>query len=61
MCMQYWPANVGLSDEYEGIRVELKREEQLANFMIRTLILYKEGEVSSISDIYNPNYNIYKL
>ena len=45
MCMQYWPASVGLSDTYEGIRVELKKEEQLANFMIRTLTLSKEGEV----------------
>ncbi|XP_066954570.1 receptor-type tyrosine-protein phosphatase kappa isoform X2 [Macrobrachium rosenbergii] len=43
MCVQYWPANVGCCDRYEGIQVHLVKEEQLANFQIRTLRLSQEG------------------
>ncbi|XP_076054228.1 receptor-type tyrosine-protein phosphatase kappa-like isoform X3 [Oratosquilla oratoria] len=43
MCVQYWPAMVGHHDEYSGIKVKLLKEEQLANFMIRSILLTKEG------------------
>lgn len=46
MCVQYWPAMVGCSDHYEGIKVDLLKEEQLANFMIRTIKLSLEENVS---------------
>ena len=46
MCVQYWPAMVGCSDHYEGMKVDLLKEEQLANFMIRTIRLSLEDNVS---------------
>lgn len=46
MCVQYWPAMVGCSDHYEGIKVDLLKEEQLANFMIRTMKLSLQENVS---------------
>lgn len=46
MCVQYWPAMVGCSDHYEGIKVDLLKEEQLANFMIRTIKLSLQENVS---------------
>lgn len=45
MCVQYWPANLGTFDEYFGIKVELLKEEELANFQMRTLKVTKAGEV----------------
>ncbi|KAK7072438.1 hypothetical protein SK128_004216 [Halocaridina rubra] len=55
MCYQYWPANVGCTDKYEGIHVQLVREEQLANFQIRTLRLSLEGS-NEIRDIVQFHY-----
>lgn len=43
MCVQYWPARVGGRDVYQHISVDLVKEEQLANFCIRTFRLTKEG------------------
>uniref|UniRef100_A0A6A7GA86 Receptor-type tyrosine-protein phosphatase kappa-like isoform X2 n=1 Tax=Hirondellea gigas TaxID=1518452 RepID=A0A6A7GA86_9CRUS len=48
MCVQYWPANVGGHDEYFGIKVELLKEEELANFQMRTLKVSKAGEVREV-------------
>lgn len=53
MCVQYWPANTGTSDEYFGIKVELLKEEELANFQMRTLKVTKNGEVSYSGNIGN--------
>ncbi|XP_069987585.1 receptor-type tyrosine-protein phosphatase kappa isoform X3 [Penaeus vannamei] len=47
MCVQYWPAMVGCCDHYEGIKVELLKEEQLANFQIRTIRLTADGPSES--------------
>ena len=48
MCVQYWPARAGITDTYPTIKVELLKEEQLSNFMIRTFKLYKTGQVFQI-------------
>ncbi len=43
MCVQYWPAGKGREEVYGGIGVTVDIEEQLANFMIRTIRLRKVG------------------
>ncbi|XP_018010387.1 receptor-type tyrosine-protein phosphatase kappa isoform X2 [Hyalella azteca] len=48
MCIQYWPANVGTKDDYDGIKVELLKEEELANFQMRTLRVSKGNEVREV-------------
>lgn len=53
MCVQYWPASKDKDEEYGGIGVSILQEEQLANFHIRTIKLYKKDE----SDVmYNNMY-----
>ena len=37
MCVQYWPAGKNREEVYSGIGVTVESEEQLANFMIRTI------------------------
>lgn len=49
MCVQYWPAEVGLTDTYTTLKVELLKEEQLANFFIRTLKIYKVDKIGQVS------------
>jgi len=44
MCVQYWPANKEKDEEYGGIGVSVLKEEELANFHIRTIKLYKKNE-----------------
>lgn len=44
MCVQYWPASKEKDEEYGGIGVSILQEEQLANFHIRTIKLYKKDE-----------------
>uniref|UniRef100_A0A0K2SYQ5 Receptor-type tyrosine-protein phosphatase kappa n=3 Tax=Lepeophtheirus salmonis TaxID=72036 RepID=A0A0K2SYQ5_LEPSM len=44
MCVQYWPAGKNREEIYSGIGVTVENEEQLANFMIRTIRLRKLGE-----------------
>jgi hypothetical protein len=44
MCMQYWPANKDKDEDYGGIGVSVLKEEELANFHIRTIKLYKKTE-----------------
>ena len=41
MCVQYWPAGRDREEEYSGVGVTVENEEQLANFMIRTIRLRK--------------------
>lgn len=41
MCVQYWPAGKGREEIYSGVGVTVENEEQLANFMIRTIKLRK--------------------
>jgi len=44
MCVQYWPAGKNKEEVYSGVGVTVENEEQLANFMIRTIRLRKNGE-----------------
>jgi hypothetical protein len=37
MCVQYWPAAKNREEIYGGVGVTVEVEEQLANFMIRTI------------------------
>lgn len=41
--MQYWPASKDKDEEYGGIGVSVLKEEELANFHIRTIKLYKKN------------------
>ena len=41
MCVQYWPAGRDREEVYSGVGVTVENEEQLANFMIRTIRLRK--------------------
>lgn len=43
MCVQYWPASKDKDEEYGGIGVSVLKEEELANFHIRTIRLYKKN------------------
>jgi len=44
MCVQYWPAAKNREEIYGGVGITVEQEEQLANFMIRTIRLRKDGE-----------------
>ena len=41
MCVQYWPAGKNKEEAYSGVGVTVENEEQIANFMIRTIRLQK--------------------
>ncbi|XP_069193407.1 receptor-type tyrosine-protein phosphatase kappa isoform X3 [Procambarus clarkii] len=56
MCVQYWPAMVGCPDHYEGIKVDLLKEEQLANFQIRTMKLSLEGHPEEEREVVQYHY-----
>ena len=45
MCVQYWPSLVDKEETYGGIHVTVLREEQLANFVIRSIRLRHGAEV----------------
>lgn len=42
--MQYWPASKDKHEDYGGIGVSVLAEEELANFHIRTIKIYKKDE-----------------
>lgn len=44
MCVQYWPPNMEVHETYGDIHINIVKEEQLANFQIRTFRLYKKNE-----------------
>ncbi|XP_062132139.1 receptor-type tyrosine-protein phosphatase kappa isoform X1 [Drosophila sulfurigaster albostrigata] len=50
MCVQYWPPNMEVHETYGDIHINIVREEQLANFHIRTFRLYKKGEQGEVTD-----------
>ncbi|XP_053959223.1 receptor-type tyrosine-protein phosphatase kappa [Anastrepha ludens] len=50
MCVQYWPPNMEVHETYGDIHINIVREEQLANFHIRTFHLYKVNEAKEITD-----------
>lgn len=41
MCCQYWPASKEKDERYGEIYIGVEKEEELANFHIRTFRLYK--------------------
>lgn len=43
MCVQYWPASKEKDESYGDIWIGIAKEEQLANFQIRTFHIYKKG------------------
>ena len=55
MCVQYWPAGKNREEVYSGIGVTVESEEQLANFMIRTIRMRK---VSNILEHFGTFWNI---
>merc|ERR1719211_559600 len=48
MCVQYWPAGKNKEEAYSGVAVMVENEEQIANFMIRTIRLRKNGEQRNV-------------
>ncbi len=41
MCVQYWPASKDKDETYGDVHIGVVKEEELANFHIRTFRLYK--------------------
>lgn len=48
MCIQYWPPALDKTEVYGDIHIGIVKEEQLANFQIRTFRIWKQN--SSVSD-----------
>lgn len=44
MCMQYWPPALDKKEVYGDIYIGIDKEEQLANFHIRTFRIWKQKE-----------------
>lgn len=42
MCMQYWPPALDKKERYGDIHIGIDKEEQLANFHIRTFRIWKQ-------------------
>ena len=61
MCVQYWPAGKNKEDVYSGVGVMVEHEEQIANFMIRTIRLRKVIISLTISPLAILMFFIYKL
>ena len=48
MCVQYWPPSKDKDEAYGNIYIGVAKEEELANFHIRTFRVYKmENNVST--------------
>lgn len=60
MCVQYWPASKDKDEEYGGIGVSVLKEEELANFHIRTIRLYKKNE-NDVSALLSRVFNFYVI
>ncbi|PSN58003.1 hypothetical protein C0J52_08106 [Blattella germanica] len=50
MCMQYWPASKEKDETHGGISISVLKEEELANFHIRTFLLSKKEEGSEVAE-----------
>ncbi|XP_043189712.1 receptor-type tyrosine-protein phosphatase kappa-like isoform X1 [Amphibalanus amphitrite] len=48
MCVQYWPVQLDKEESYGGMHVTVLKEEQLANFVIRSIRLRHGNEERSI-------------
>lgn len=56
MCIQYWPPSQDKTEVYGDIHIGIYKEEQLANFQIRTFRIWKENaEVRAIHSIMHDN------
>ena len=54
MCVQYWPAGKNREEIYSGVGVTVENEEQLANFMIRTIRMRKVRNIIKIIIFFPP-------
>ena len=61
MCVQYWPAGKNREEIYSGVGVTVENEEQLANFMIRTIRMRKVRNIIVIYIFFFPQKNFVKL
>ena len=61
MCVQYWPAGKMREEVYSGIGVTVENEEQLANFMIRTIRMRKVRITGCNKKNGPPSRSIYSL
>ena len=68
MCVQYWPAGKNREEIYSGVGVTVENEEQLANFMIRTIRMRKVRNILKIFIFFPPqriffrqNLNIFQV
>lgn len=43
MCIQYWPPALDKTEVYGDIYIGIVKEEQLANFQIRTFRIWKQN------------------
>ncbi|XP_055836626.1 receptor-type tyrosine-protein phosphatase mu isoform X2 [Episyrphus balteatus] len=50
MCVQYWPPNMETHETYGEIHINILKEEQLANFHIRTFRLYRKNEANEVTE-----------
>jgi hypothetical protein len=41
MCVQYWPASKDKDENYEDLHIGIIKEEELANYCVRTFRIYK--------------------
>ena len=54
MCVQYWPAAKNREEVYGGVGVTVETEEQLANFMIRSLaFLSFDNDTTMVENLLN--------
>lgn len=59
MCVQYWPASRERDENYGDLWLGIAKEEQLANFHIRTFHLYKKdinGQITAERNILQFHY-----
>ena len=59
MCVQYWPAGKNREEIYSGVGVTVENEEQLANFMIRTIRMRKVSIAFEKKNLIFISYTLY--
>ena len=50
-CVQYWPAAKNREEIYGEVGIPVETKEQLANFVIRTIRLRKDGKERKVNNI----------
>lgn len=62
MCIQYWPPAIDKTETYGDIHIGIVKEEQLANFQIRTFRIWKEtAEVSEHELLWTQFLHLFSL